>query len=191
MTYDSPGSKTVKLTVNGSSTETKTDCISVTGVTSTGVPYTWLDAYDLVVEGDHETAAGNDHNGNGLPAWQEYATNLDPTDPSSRLPELTLLTGEDGIIGISIEPTSPDRYYDLLFTVDLLHPEWQEIDGSLGSESPWRFDFDLGRSKARSSCATGFACPERIGIQLPCGVCNGCTYCIREELCIDKERNRS
>jgi len=143
VTYGSHGNKTVKLTVNGSSAETKVDYIAIVGVTSTGVPYAWLDGYGLVVDGDYELAAATDHNFNGLLAWQEYAADLDPTEPTSRLPELRMLAGPGGMIGVTIEPTSPERYYELISTADLAHPDWQEVTGSGGPGvgTGWRFDF--------------------------------------------------
>lgn len=60
------GSDTVTLTVKAS--------------TSRGTPYSWLDQYGLVVDGDYEAAELSNTDGDNLQAWEEYVFGSDPTD---------------------------------------------------------------------------------------------------------------
>ncbi len=68
-------------------------------VTSNGTPYAWLDAYDLVTEGDYEAADLSDTDFDGYLAWQEYILGTVPTNGSSGLfPEQEILEGTNFLL---------------------------------------------------------------------------------------------
>ncbi len=90
--------------------------------TSQGTPYSWLDLYGLVVDGDYESADLADTDGDGLFAWQEYVAGTLPTNALSVF--RSELLQADGQIGLRWTPdltgAVPARVYSVYGASNLL-----------------------------------------------------------------------
>jgi hypothetical protein len=84
-----------------------------TSATPVAVPYAWLETHYPTpgqTEQGYERLALADTDGDGFPAWQEYAANTDPTDARSKLLcEISLLT--DGTPVVTVRPETAREGY--------------------------------------------------------------------------------
>jgi hypothetical protein len=65
--------------------------------TSQGVPHSWLDAHNLVTNGDYEAVALSDTDNDGVPAWREFWCDTQPTNSESCLALTELQIAETGV----------------------------------------------------------------------------------------------
>jgi hypothetical protein len=90
--------------------------------TTQGTPYSWLDLYGVVVNGDYESADLADTDGDGLFAWQEYVAGTLPTNALSVF--RSELLQANGQIGLRWTPdltgAVPARVYSVYGASNLL-----------------------------------------------------------------------
>jgi hypothetical protein len=82
-----------------------------------GTPNFWLAGYHV----DEAYDAGD-----GVPAWQKYVMDVDPTVPGNYL-RIESISNEDGAVEVSFAPASPRRYYSLLSRNVLTDPDWRDV----------------------------------------------------------------
>ena len=121
MTYISEGSTGWDGTP-GSATLPSTWCgrnISYSPVTTTGVPYLWLETF-FPDGGAYETIA-NRPGANGIPVWQSYVAGLDPTDALSKfLITNFVVNAESRVTALDWTPRRGDRVYTVYGKTNLL-----------------------------------------------------------------------
>ncbi len=74
-----------------------------------------------------------DAGGKGLTLREEYMADLDPHDPSDRLPRSQLVRTADGWLRFQFDATSPARRYHVDWTTDLRTNAWTPLDSEMGS----------------------------------------------------------
>ncbi len=110
---------------------------SVPATSNHAVPHAWLDGINAAWSSDYEAAALTDHDGDGIPTWQEYWTGTNPLDRSSvfKIDSITIdgtevvLEWRHAEVGASIPDiliqASPDLNSDTWVTVGSYSP----VDG--------------------------------------------------------------
>jgi hypothetical protein len=94
--------------------------VSCTTNSPVPVPFAWLDAYGLAMNGDYEAAALADSDGDGMANWQEYVAGTDPTNGASVL-QLTAVNPVDGTNGFVLDWNSASgRFYSVWCSTNLL-----------------------------------------------------------------------
>lgn len=96
---------------------------TATRTTPVAVPFAWLDTNRLAPDGDFETAALSDTDGDGQQAWQEYVAGTSPTNPASVFLAVIRLENEQPTI-----TWTPDlgaaRTYSVKGKADIGAPSW-------------------------------------------------------------------
>jgi hypothetical protein len=101
---------------------------TATSGTDVPVPYSWLDTYypGTGKTGTvYEEQGISDTDGDGFPAWQEYAANSDPTNAASHL-TCSIEIGADGKPVLSVAPAAARDGFPRIWQgkADLSDPEW-------------------------------------------------------------------
>jgi len=84
-----------------------------------GTPNFWLAGYDV-----HEAYDAGD----GVPAWQKYVMDVEPTVTGNYL-RIESISNEEGAVEVSFAPASPRRYYSLLSRNELTDSDWRDVSG--------------------------------------------------------------
>ena len=88
-----------------------------------GTPNWWLSLYGI--EDENEIGI------KGIPAWQDYVSDTNPTNPGSIF-HVEAVSFASGGVAVSFWPASTRRYYTLLRRVSLLDGGWSEVPGQAG-----------------------------------------------------------
>ena len=86
-----------------------------------GTPNWWLD--------HHGVAEGYDA-GDGVPAWQKYVMDVNPTVASNPL-HITSLSNAPAARMVTFTPASTRRYYTLTRREDLTAGSWNDVTGQV------------------------------------------------------------
>ena len=111
---------------------------------NTGTPLWWLASHGLILP-TYEAAALSVPDGGTLPAWKSYVADLDPTDPSTELPRLSL-NRSDGEWAVELGPLSTNRWYAIQKTSQLVSPDWQPVSSGQGESAFDDVDSELPAS---------------------------------------------
>ena len=113
---------------------------AVTVGTNYSTPYTWLAAFGYT---QNMASAELQIGSNGLPLWQSYIADLNPTNPASRFDILAFTNNPTGSLGCGLSISfigSANRFYSLLFTADLSDADaWSAVNGQAnirGNDGP-------------------------------------------------------
>jgi hypothetical protein len=74
------------------------DFVTPDDYTESGTPKYWLSDYDLVTDGDYESADLEDSDGDGLLAWEEYVAGTIPTNAASVLELNSISNTVNGLV---------------------------------------------------------------------------------------------
>lgn len=88
-----------------------------------GTPNWWLSLYGI--EDENEVGV------KGIPAWQDYVSDTNPTNPASLL-RIESVTAVPGGIAVSFWPASTRRYYTLIRRESLADGTWIVVAGQDG-----------------------------------------------------------
>jgi hypothetical protein len=91
--------------------------------TARGTPYWWLDQFGWT---DHEAADLLDPDGDGMPTWEEWVADTDPTSGASVLRILSLSASPPRALRFR---SSVERLYSLRFAADLVGGLWWDVTG--------------------------------------------------------------
>jgi hypothetical protein len=97
--------------------------LSETTTTPVAVSYSWLDGYDLVVNGDYEAAALSDTDRDDIQAWQEYVAGTNPTNSTSKFVSSIALVGGKVVVAWTPDLGSA-RSYTVYGKTNLLDATW-------------------------------------------------------------------
>jgi hypothetical protein len=108
-------------------------------MTTHGIPFRWLAYYGL---GTNDTVEAQDPDNDGLSNLQEWMLNSNPTNMT---PGLQLKWMSDP--HLTVQNTSPARWYELQRTTNLVSGTWQSVSQLQGSGSNLVFNVTADRSQ--------------------------------------------